>query len=726
MFKDVILRLPRDNHAKQQMIEFCQHYYSGNEKELKFIHEFADDYKSNMAIRWYTKDTFLYKIVNRALRTEDIEQLHIFRFFIADLSFSLAIEYEKLQKTDEKIIMLYRGLKMEEEELKTLKQNEDRLISTNGFLSTSRSKNVALNDYAGELEVLFDLGSRFELVFVKEDVELHLWSIKLRASDNGSKFAKEYIELNRKGEEEFSIELIFGKLLIDMGQYDQSLKYFQSLLLSDHTAKNDIAKTNNLIGSTYYNKGDFEKALEYYELVYNLMMNNKPMRIKDSAKPLTNIGIVYHLQGQYDRALELYTKSIEIFAKYYRKEHIQATTTLMNIGNIYTETGEYKHALQYYENVLKMQQHFLPSYHIDTAMTLNNIAAIYHELNDLDRALKYYQQSLNMKEKILPSDHKDITEFHDHLASGHSSHKMSHNILQRFLPQHALRVIENFKPSEVPKNPIVRFDIVPNVSIETAVEPLVSLVPNIKEMISKAKQKCDRPKDGLTIDESTSIMLYSLEWEPRENSFYIILNNTLRAEDEEKLKPWHLYLKLFVTALEKLPSISKTIYRGVKMNLSTQYPIGKTFVWWGFSSCTSSIEVLQSEQFLGKTGSRTLFNIDCDSGKDIQQHSFFPTEDEILLVAARKFKVVSCLDSGNDLHIIQLKEIESDYPLLGSSRKTHDSNRSDNILSSSCREDSTTTSVGSSASLRPTPPIAPMPPQFPAGPMFPKPPNFPR
>ncbi|CAF4739903.1 unnamed protein product, partial [Rotaria sp. Silwood1] len=253
MFKDVILRLPRDNHAKQQMIEFCQHYDCGNEKELKFIHEFEDDYKSNMAIR------------------------------------CLATEYEKLQKTDEKIIMLYRGRKMEEEEHKTLKQNEGRLISTNGFLSTSRSKNVALNVYTGELEVLFDLGSRFELVFVKEDVELHLWSIKLRASDKESKVAKEYIELNRKGEEEFSIELIFGKLLIDMGQYDQSLKYFQSLLLSDHTAKNDIAKTNNLIGSTYYNKGDFEKALEYYELVYNLMMNNKPMRIKDSAKPLTNI-----------------------------------------------------------------------------------------------------------------------------------------------------------------------------------------------------------------------------------------------------------------------------------------------------------------------------------------------------------------------------------------------------------------------------------------------------
>ncbi|CAF2573424.1 unnamed protein product [Rotaria sp. Silwood2] len=122
--------------------------------------------------------------------------------------------------------------------------------------------------------------------------------------------------------------------------------------------------------------------------------------------------------------------------------------------------------------------------------------------------------------------------------------------------------------------------------------------------------------------------------------------------------------KIVCYALEKLPSISKTIYRGVKIDLSAQYPVGKTFVWWSFSLCTASIEVLQSEHFLGKTGSGTLFNIDCNSGKDIRQHSFFPTEDEISLIAVRQFKVVSCLDSGNDLHIIQLKGMKSDHPLL--------------------------------------------------------------
>ena len=68
--------------------------------------------------------------------------------------------------------------------------------------------------------------------------------------------------------------------------------------------------------------------------------------------------------------------------------------------------------------------------------------------------------------------------------------------------------------------------------------------------------------------------------------------------------------------------------------------------------------------FFGKTGTRTLFQIECSTGKDVKKHSFIQKEDEILLLPARQFKVTSCLDSGNDLHIIQLKEIEPKYPLL--------------------------------------------------------------
>ncbi|CAF4670888.1 unnamed protein product [Rotaria sp. Silwood1] len=59
-----------------------------------------------------------------------------------------------------------------------------------------------------------------------------------------------------------------------------------------------------------------------------------------------------------------------------------------------------------------------------------------------------------------------------------------------------------------------------------------------------------------------------------------------------------------------------------------------------------------------------MFTIECNSGKDIRNYSFFPNEDEILLPAATQFKVVGCLDQGPTLRVIQLKEIESSIPLI--------------------------------------------------------------
>ncbi|CAF1172183.1 unnamed protein product [Rotaria sordida] len=76
------------------------------------------------------------------------------------------------------------------------------------------------------------------------------------------------------------------------------------------------------------------------------------------------------------------------------------------------------------------------------------------------------------------------------------------------------------------------------------------------------------------------------------------------------------------------------------------------------------MDILQNEQFLGKTGPRTIFTIECESGKGIRKHSYFQNEDEILLPAARQFEVVSCLDQGGGLYMIQLKETEPPYPLI--------------------------------------------------------------
>jgi hypothetical protein len=213
--------------------------------------------------------------------------------------------------------------------------------------------------------------------------------------------------------------------------------------------------------------------------------------------------------------------------------------------------------------------------------------------------------------------------------------------------------------------PIVGYEDMPLVPLEIAVEPLASLLPAVQSHAVAAKQRCENPPpDGLTIDESASIMLYTMGWRPLDKCLYVALNATLRSEDRDKLEPWLLYLKLFLTALSRLPSQKRTVFRGIKLDLRQNYSKDRTIIWWGFSSCTTTLDVLRKEIFLGKTGTRTMFTIECESGKDIRNHSYIQSENEILILAAAQFKVIACLDHGHGLQMIQLKEEQSTHPFM--------------------------------------------------------------
>ncbi|CAF3941382.1 unnamed protein product [Adineta steineri] len=214
--------------------------------------------------------------------------------------------------------------------------------------------------------------------------------------------------------------------------------------------------------------------------------------------------------------------------------------------------------------------------------------------------------------------------------------------------------------------PIQGYEGKPLVSLEEAIFPLIPFVPEVERMASRVKQKHFDGEHGLTDDEAASITLYTMEWKPRQNSFYLILNNTLQEANRNLLEPWFLYLRLIMTSLAKLPSDSnrRIVYRGVTLDLSAQYPKGSIVTWWSFSSCTTSIDVLRNEQFVGQSGTRTLFSINCSSAKNIQRYSFSPVEKEALLPPARQFQVTDSLNSSNGLHIIQLKEIEPEFPLI--------------------------------------------------------------
>ena len=236
----------------------------------------------------------------------------------------------------------------------------------------------------------------------------------------------------------------------------------------------------------------------------------------------------------------------------------------------------------------------------------------------------------------------------------------------------------NKEPNQV-LLPIRGYEKEPLLPLAVAVQPLVELFNDLDMMVDIAKRNSKKPSDGLTPNESAAIHLYTMQWQEPNLSLYDILNDTLRSERRESLKPWFRYLKLILTALYKLPSEKSTVWRGVRGNLSDQYD--DDCVWWGFSSCTNSVDVI--EHFVGKSGVRTLFNIECISGKAIRAHSFYKKESEILLMPGTYFRVVGKWSPAKDFYIVQLRETPAAHPYLEPPFNSSSSAVSDSIASAS-------------------------------------------
>ncbi|CAF4177518.1 unnamed protein product, partial [Rotaria sordida] len=233
------------------------------------------------------------------------------------------------------------------------------------------------------------------------------------------------------------------------------------------------------------------------------------------------------------------------------------------------------------------------------------------------------------------------------------------------------RLFQHFvHPADLMNNtdfsPIVGYAEEPLLPFFDACAPLIHILHNLWFYVQLALDETpENPSDDLTIDESAAIRLYTVEWEQPHRSLYSLLNQTLKGGNHEELRPYFKYLKLLLTALVKIPCVPPlTIWRGVTRNLSAKFPPGTEVTWWSFSSCTTSLTVLENNMYLGTTGVRTLFSVEAINGRTVRDHSHFVTEDEILLLPGTHMIVQSQLSPAPDLHFIHLKQVIPKQTLL--------------------------------------------------------------
>jgi tetratricopeptide (TPR) repeat protein len=425
------------------LINFWYQQYFDNESQLKKIDEFEKKYRPDLAIRWYSRENFVYSILNQALRTLDVEVIIKMGFFLRDLHQQINQLYSE-QSMNRVRQNVYRGQGMHNDEFAKLRNSQGGLLSFNSFLSTSTDPDVSRifcptarqdpnttpvlftieidptstcapfallkdeSNFSEEQEILFSMHSVFRIGEVIYNKEENFWQVKLTlTSDNDEELTKltKYIRNEIQGGTGWHR---LGQLLIQIGSYDKAEEIYQILI--QQTPKHDIitlAHLNNQLGFIKHQKGDLQAALKFYyeklaiENKYNLSSQS------DLAVTYNNIASINLNIGNYSKALEFYQKTLEMEQKCLPPDSPDLAITYNNIGIVYKNMGNYKEALKLYQKTLECQKS-LPSNHPDLARTYNNIAVLHYQLGEYSKSLEFHEKTLEIEQKSLAPNHMNL------------------------------------------------------------------------------------------------------------------------------------------------------------------------------------------------------------------------------------------------------------------------------------------------------------------------------
>ncbi|CAF3648134.1 unnamed protein product [Rotaria socialis] len=441
----VLLRLPPSCNDKEDMINQARDQYCGNLVEQQKIDEFARIYSSDTAIKWYTRDCFVYRLVNKALRTENIDNIFLYRFFIADLYRQLERLYlSRVPDGNSSMLTCYRGQLIPINEFEKLKSSTNQHISINTFFSTSTSSSVAVNffingeQHDGTVCVLFEILVDIT-VPTKPFAHIHKWSVnsdegevlftmgtifKIESCDELDGFWHVKLTLSTEPDQELqallkdyeikigetSSLLIFGEFLHKMNEFNKAERYYQILireLPSDHV---DVGMAFNNIATICTDRGEHKKAKTYLRRAFNIFRRTSSVDDLNVAEIYLNLASVYSRIDNNKAALKHEKKALQIQLRILPDNHLTLATTYNNIANTYDSLSKKTIALKYYRKARDIELQHLPPNHPDLAVTYNNMASVYIDMNDHQCAREYLNKALEIRKETLPSWHPDLAD----------------------------------------------------------------------------------------------------------------------------------------------------------------------------------------------------------------------------------------------------------------------------------------------------------------------------
>jgi tetratricopeptide (TPR) repeat protein len=481
IFKEILLQMEHGEKSFEDFILFWRKHSSSNTATSNVITEFERDYCPKSSIRWYTRESFVYEVLNRALRKLEADTIINMGFFIRDLHQQLEeLHQEQVGTSHGQPFILYRGQGLSKTDFEKLLKSKGGLMSFNNFLSTSPDRNVSLffaesvstkADTVGTLfkmsidpsvssapfasirgvsyfhdeeETLFSMHTVFrvgEVTKMNNNNSLYQVNLTLTADDDQElRILTDRIREEVKGETGWKR---LGQLLLKLKYFNRAEELY-TVLLEQTSDEGDKASYYHQLGHVKEDQGDYEKAIEYYEKAHEIKKKTLPSDHPTLATFYSSIAAVYQQMGEYSKAAPFYEKALEIFGKTLPPNHPHLAAFYNNVGEMYQQMGEYSKAAPFCGKALEIRKKTLPQNHPDLASSYNNIAGVYQRIGEYSKAVSFYEKAHEICKKTLPPDHPDLATSYNNIAAVYqqmgeyskafSFYEKAHEINEKTLP----------------------------------------------------------------------------------------------------------------------------------------------------------------------------------------------------------------------------------------------------------------------------------------------------
>jgi hypothetical protein len=412
ILKEILLTIQFEEQHIKEFTAHCREQFAGIEEELIHVKQLEKEYHNETPVWWYTCESFLYPMLNTALRVMDVDVIIKMGFFIGDLHRQIEQLHREQFNGHQSgtTSTVHRGQGMSTEHFEQMKKTKGGLLAFNNFLSTSKDRKVSVC-FARNALWNPDLVGILFVMTIDPSV-----STTPFASVNDVGFFK-----GKEDEVLFSMHTVFRiRDIQSMGENHRLYQVDLTLtsdndndlrILADRIRKETEESTGwDQLGDLLLKLGQAAKALQVYEI-----LEKQPTSEIEKARVYHKIGWAKHLHGEFKEALKFYEKSLSIRQQSLPPNHPDLAMSYNNIGMVYHNMGEYSKALSYYEKTLEIKKQSLPPNHPDLAMSYNNIGAVYDNMGEYSKALSFYERAVDIVQQSLPSNHPDVQRYRRNL-----------------------------------------------------------------------------------------------------------------------------------------------------------------------------------------------------------------------------------------------------------------------------------------------------------------------